>query len=268
MAAINEIYNSICFIEKNLKEPITVMDAAKSIGYSIFYFSRVFNAFTGHNPYDYIIRRRLSEAAKIIRQNDEKITDIAFEYQFNNLETFSRAFKRMFGLTPNKYKTDHHICKTAIKSPSNIEYLIHINTNNFFTPSLVEIKQLNLVGEIKELSGKKARLHPSGRHSHIIAHEPHTCGKDILKIAFSQVHSLENIPDNSIGKTIPALSCIEFNHVSGNIEFTYEYIFQTWIPLSPYSFCKPYSIEFLGANSPSASDGYLPLKILIPVQKV
>jgi len=151
MADISKIHESISYIENNLKEPITVMDMALNAGHSIFHFSRTFNALTGHNPYDYLIRRRLSEAAKIIQQNDERLTDIAFEFQFNSLESFSRSFKKMFGISPNRYKTGYQFCKTALKIHSSLEYLTHINANSFFKPSPVKIKQLFLIGDVQAL---------------------------------------------------------------------------------------------------------------------
>jgi AraC family transcriptional regulator len=59
---------------------------------------------THHTPYDYLIRRRVSEAARALLETDNRILDIAFDYQFNNPETSSRAFKRMLGLQPSQWR--------------------------------------------------------------------------------------------------------------------------------------------------------------------
>lgn len=256
MDDIRNIYKAICFIEDNLKEQVTVMEAAKAAGYSIFHFSRAFNEFTGHNPYDYLIRRRLSEAAKTIIQNDKSLTDIAFLYRFNNLETFSRAFRKMFGMTPSRYKTEHFRCKVSLKLPSSMEYLTHINSNSYFFPCPVETKQLLLIGEVPGLSPGAVRLQHPGRRL-VLAFEPYKSAGSIVRIPFTEVNTLETMPEYAVGKSIPPLSCIEFHHSSGPIQSTYEYIFQTWLPLFGYSICLPYSIEFgYGASE---------VNILIPV---
>ncbi len=53
---------------------------------------------------EYVRKRRLSEAAMELAQTDEKITDIAFKYQFSSEESFSRAFKKLYGASPRDYR--------------------------------------------------------------------------------------------------------------------------------------------------------------------
>ena len=89
---IESIYQAIQFIESSLENNLSVADIADEVSYSLFHFCRVFNKVAQHTPYDYLMRRRLSESAKALVESDRKIIDIAFQYQFNSHEGFSRAF--------------------------------------------------------------------------------------------------------------------------------------------------------------------------------
>ena len=93
MSQLTAIGKALDFIEDNLEENIGVADMADAAGYSLYHFCRVFNSIVHHTPYDYLMRRRLSESARALVETDRKIIDVAFEYQFNSPETYSRAFK-------------------------------------------------------------------------------------------------------------------------------------------------------------------------------
>lgn len=76
------VMQAINYIEKNLKNEITLTDCARVSGYSHYHFIRVFKEATGLTPSDYIRKRRLTEIIKHMRQ-DIPISEIAFEYGFN-----------------------------------------------------------------------------------------------------------------------------------------------------------------------------------------
>ena len=98
------ILRSIRYIEANLGESIPVSDVAREAGYSLYHFIRLFSAITGFTPKDYILHRKLTEAAKLIASTDRRIIDIAFEFEFQTHESFTRAFRRFFGENPAEYR--------------------------------------------------------------------------------------------------------------------------------------------------------------------
>ncbi|MBN1265904.1 MAG: helix-turn-helix domain-containing protein [Anaerolineales bacterium] len=98
---IDAILLSLKAVEQGLHKPIRVADLADAAGYSLFHFTRLFNRTLHFSPYDYLIRRRLSEAARDLQNPNVRILDIALKYQFGSHESFSRAFKRMFGMPPS-----------------------------------------------------------------------------------------------------------------------------------------------------------------------
>ncbi|MCD4753165.1 MAG: AraC family transcriptional regulator [Anaerolineaceae bacterium] len=98
------ILRAIQLVENQLRSPITVKDMALEAGYSPYYFCTLFSQFTRHSPYDYLIRRRMTEAGKLLLTTDHRIIDLAYEFQFESHEGFTRAFRRIFGSPPNEVK--------------------------------------------------------------------------------------------------------------------------------------------------------------------
>jgi AraC family transcriptional regulator len=92
------------YIEAHLDQPVTLTALAQAAGYSPSYASRVFKELTGIAPLDYLRARRLSRAARRLRDSSERVLDIALDTMFDSHEGFTRAFSRQFGLTPEYYR--------------------------------------------------------------------------------------------------------------------------------------------------------------------
>jgi len=137
---------AIDFIEHNLKEDITVADIAAAVSYSLYHFCRTFNKVTHHTPYDYLIRRRLSESAQELVRSGKKIIDVAFEYQFNSPETYSRAFKRMFGVQPRRWRKQAHIGRRSLMPRLTGEHLEHIGKGDYLKAVLEEKHAFQVAG--------------------------------------------------------------------------------------------------------------------------
>ena len=71
---------------------------------SLFYYQRLFSRLVKTPVRDYIKLRRLSLACDELRNTQTRIFDIALNYGFNNHETFTRAFKDAYGITPTQYR--------------------------------------------------------------------------------------------------------------------------------------------------------------------
>jgi AraC family transcriptional regulator len=143
---VEPIFKAIEFIEGHLHEDLTVAQIADATGYSLFHFMRKFNQMVHHTPYDYLMRRRLSEAARALVQTDLRIIDIACDYGFNDQETFSRVFRRMFQMTPSQCRKQNGITSKCLMAAKTIEDLQFINGEHFHPPRMVDLQELVLVG--------------------------------------------------------------------------------------------------------------------------
>ena len=86
------------------KSEMTIDDVAKKAGFSTDYFNRIFFAHTGFNVMEYVRFRRLKKAAQLLRFSEKDILDIALECGYGAHESFSRAFKIQYNLTPSEYR--------------------------------------------------------------------------------------------------------------------------------------------------------------------
>jgi AraC family transcriptional regulator len=101
---INAAYRMQEYIDKHINEKITLYALANEAGYSPWHSARIFKECTGKAPFDYIRTIRVSCAARKLKEEDKKIIDVAFDFVFGSHETFTRAFSKQFGITPQYYK--------------------------------------------------------------------------------------------------------------------------------------------------------------------
>ncbi len=92
------------FIEANLCEDITQQDIADASCCSLSALQKVWRYCAHTSIKYYISKRRLAKCAKEILHSDLTITEIAFRYQYNSPEVFTRAFRRMWGIAPSEFR--------------------------------------------------------------------------------------------------------------------------------------------------------------------
>lgn len=91
------------YIDENILRKITLKELAVAAGYSPWHAARLFKETIGKSPFEYIRALRLSKAALVLRDNDERVLDVALDFVFDSHEGFTRAFSRKFGILPGKY---------------------------------------------------------------------------------------------------------------------------------------------------------------------
>ena len=78
--------------------------AARAAGYSLYHFCRLFALAVGIPPGEYVRKRRLSEAARDLAETRKPVGIIAREFCFQSHEAFTRSFKALFGIPPERYR--------------------------------------------------------------------------------------------------------------------------------------------------------------------
>ncbi len=92
------------FIDENLTEELTPEMCAEKCCYSLSSLQKRFRCTFRIGVSDYIARRKLTMAAKEMLATDTPILDIALKYGYNSHEVFTRAFMRLWGITPSKFR--------------------------------------------------------------------------------------------------------------------------------------------------------------------
>jgi two-component system response regulator YesN len=92
------------YVDQHFREAISLQDVANAAGTEKKYFSRLFRRKTGMRFQDWLRYVRISEAIRLIKAQDNSLTEIAFEAGFSDLRTFERAFKRVTGQTACRFR--------------------------------------------------------------------------------------------------------------------------------------------------------------------
>jgi AraC-like DNA-binding protein len=100
----SKVHDSLEYIEENLDDRINLDDLAQKAYLSKYHYHRLFHKITGESVTKYITKRRMEKASEELVQTDQPIIDIALKYQYASQEAFSRAFVRVYGLMPGKYR--------------------------------------------------------------------------------------------------------------------------------------------------------------------
>jgi len=82
----------------------TVGELASKVALSRSAFSARFRELAGESPMQYITRTRLATAAELLRSTDAPLARIATQAGYGTEFSFSKAFKRSFGIAPGRYR--------------------------------------------------------------------------------------------------------------------------------------------------------------------
>lgn len=134
-----QIQKLISLIHNNLSNEISKDEVEETTHYSYRNAERIFKKIFGEKLKSYQRRLRLENAYKNIIYTQLSITDIAISVGYSNLQTFSKAFKKQFNITPSQTRLDKkHVFEEFIKnslSDINVEK-IYKNTETVFYKSI------------------------------------------------------------------------------------------------------------------------------------
>jgi AraC-like DNA-binding protein len=92
------------WIDARSHEEIDLDAMANKAGLSAFHFLRLFSSVLGVTPHQYLVRSRLSHAARLLADEDRSISDVALEVGFSDLSNFVRTFHRAAGVSPRRFR--------------------------------------------------------------------------------------------------------------------------------------------------------------------
>lgn len=112
---IKTIILVIEYIEAHLTEELDLDTLAKAAHYSKYHLHRMFTDTAGLTIHEYIQRRRLTEAAKLLAFSDQPLLDIALLSGYESQQAFTDAFNSMYKITPNRYRENEKFYPLQLK---------------------------------------------------------------------------------------------------------------------------------------------------------
>jgi AraC family transcriptional regulator len=281
------IYQSLDIMEENLKSSLTIFEVSERLGFSVYYFSRLFKGITGVSPKNYMLKRKISRSAEDVQNTEKKLMDIALDYGFGSSESYSRAFCKIIGMNPSDlrkngaeigFKLFPRITKGKIERRAFTENQ---------EPELIEFGPLHLVGlpfyydtcRVNDLSKPwsqltrniafiKSRVRPEKYYQMQYWFPDQDTDSMFFFIAL-EVESLDEIPVQFTAKTLPRMHYLKFFHkgLSGQVGRTYQFIYDKWLPETSYKLPHFFNFEYYGDrhlgpyNEESVSEIYIPVKV-------
>lgn len=91
------------YIRENIfSDTLSVKEVSKKFGYSQAHFIRLFHSGMNITPHQYIIRLRITAAAKLIEEG-ATASQAAVSCGYNDYKNFAKAFKKYYGIAPSQY---------------------------------------------------------------------------------------------------------------------------------------------------------------------
>lgn len=282
---------AIIYIESHLGESIRVEEVAKAAGYSYYHLNRQFMAVLGENIGSYIKKRRLANAAKKLIYTNCKVIDIAMESGFESSEAFSRAFKLIYQVSPQVYRSNRFDTFISAKERLDAGMLDHLASNITVHPKVLTIDSIKVAGlrgettlrdnKLRELwdqfnsiasmiLNKKQGFRTFGICEACQENTLYNMNSDVLftEVAGIEVTSFDALPENFVKKEIPGGRYAVFTH-KGSLQKlmrTFEYIWGTWFLNTEEELdCREdfelYDQRFLGYDHPDSEiDIYIPVR--------
>ena len=255
---IQSMLQALVFIEEHLQAEISIADIADAVHCSLYHFSRVFNRVVHHTPYDYLMRRRLSETALALVETTQPVIRIALDYGFNNPETFSRAFRKMFQMSPQQLRRRGAIDPLRLLAPLDEQQIQFRNQNICGGPEKKEWGPLFLSGIMgqlvnggpgirdlnhcldKQLRGIPGDGNPAARY-HFFCATGNSARDCVFYFTGVQTEAGDALPPFFVSKTIPRQQYVKFSY-GGELDsypILQDYIFKSWYPRSQLELTIP-----------------------------
>lgn len=142
MDILTSLTRAMDYIEANICNDLDIDAIARVTPYSAYHLQKIFAYLADISLAEYIRRRKMSLAAQELQNGSSKVTDLAFKYGYDSLDSFSRAFVRLHGVTPSAAKSGG----AALKVFPRLFFQISIKGDVEMNCKIVELDAFNVVG--------------------------------------------------------------------------------------------------------------------------
>ena len=289
MNYLDKVRSGIDFIESRLDSDISTNAVAKHVGVSQWHFQRIFKALTNETLQSYIRARRLAHSLDYLLTTELRILDIAINAGYENQESYTRAFRQSFNMTPSSYRRIGRRALFLKKVEIDKSYIEHLQSGITLEPTIDIHPERCLVGlrtqfysvdsEKNNIAQKLPPLWDSflqriGEISNAINGKCYGAlyrvneNDDVLNyLAGTEVRDTESIPEGMEVLVLPENRYAQFTHCGKveKLDNTVNYIYSNWLLNSNHRHSYGPDLEIYGAEyHPVSSDSKI--HYAIPIQ--
>lgn len=146
---ISMIKSFVELIEDNIREDLDLDVLAEKTGFSKYYVHRLFKTLTGQTLMTYVRGRRLSLSLNELVNTHLNVIDIAQDYRFAHEQSYIRAFKQQFHMTPAHYRRMR--CEMPVVEKLDTAHLYAASRGVMMAPRMCMVPQFYLQGIEREI---------------------------------------------------------------------------------------------------------------------
>ena len=157
MDILTGLNRAMDYIEINICNDVDIESVARTTPYSAYHLQKIFGYLTDMSLAEYVRRRKMTLAALELQSSSVKITDLAYQYGYDSLDSFSRAFTRFHGVTPSVAR----IGDAPLKVCPKLFFQISIKGGTTMEYKIMELEAFTVVG-LKRRFYFDAQRNPQG----------------------------------------------------------------------------------------------------------
>lgn len=285
------IEECVNYIEKNINHKINLQDISENVGLSKYYLHRMFKALTGESIIEYAQARKLSASINELANSKMRIIDIALDYGFDHEQSYIRAFRKKFGFTPLKVRSDQ--VSIEITEKLNINDVLSVYNSIIYKPFYVFKQKFYIAGskyKILSRSGdnmanlygceffhnNRDRITNSINSKIYFGYTDWSGYEDgyIYYMPSIQVHDLKTLPEGITGVSIPAHKYVVFRFVGffrpedikgRHVGRLLAHLYRKWINNSGFRPADTFRFELIDTGL--SGDNYCELDIYQPIRE-
>ena len=262
------------YIDENIDEYLSAGKLSEISNYSTPQLFRLFMAGMNTTPAKYALKRRLYFAAKELVSSDVKIIDVAFSHGFESHDSFCRAFKRVYDISPKAFRNEavklnnfyrSLLCVSTYTAPTSLinheKDIVKMKNEHevVHAVGIVTVPETKLIG-VERLVGEGVfdafnqaydrvfrnapnRKYPDSENATHGIPRVHPDGDKLLYFVGIEVTSLDDIPDGAVSYILPEQLCAVIGYEGGlDYDEINDYFRDKWIEQSGYKL-DPHTID-------------------------
>jgi Uncharacterized protein conserved in bacteria len=273
--ALAGMKQALDYMEAGMEGRLDMESIARAGYMSPFHFQRMFHIVTGVTVAEYVRRRKLTLAAQELASSSVKVIDVAYKYGYDSPESFSKAFRRLHGISPSEARG----AKVKLKAYPRLTFQLTLKGDQEMDYRIEEKEafdvfgvSLNVTAQESEQSRKIPQFWEECHRNGTVAKlESIMQGDSMLGVCLNMQPDTGDFTYMIAGRgdrnaaaaegyeicSIPAATWAVFTSTGplpGAIQHTFERIFSEWFPATGYQHAGAPELEVYLPGDTCAED--------------